>query len=451
VPWDSIDFKTAPAPYLTAVLRYAFEGNLEHDWVVKNNKVRDWYHAPGLQGPELAQDGEGICKNEKGREFVHGLTRERYSSLAELNYRASSGPAKFKDTKPVIQNWAVAMYNAPGGWVLGQVWNEMTVHQRDPHGRLPSPENITTKFPLGTVAVKLLFTEATPSQVPYLQDSPEWEANINRGKQYQGIAKLRLLQVDVAVRDRRAEADGSGWVFGTFEYRYHADPVKSALFDYPAMMVNGQDITLPWRQLEPIGLMWGNGLEAKDGSGSPQTVLANEEMRASQHLGCQGRLSGPVDNPSASCISCHAMAELRNSDPVGGQPGKPFEVIKHEGRFANDQCRFTDDLPFWFRKVPFRQTFSDHALSLDLSLQLQNGIVRFCQFNPDDCPKIEGRIAFDPQTMKLSDLRVCENQAPCSDGRQILRARLRRGAGNKAPCTNTGGGGSRGGGGEVTR
>src|SRR5437762_2072354 len=65
LPWKLIDYKTNPADYLMAVLQYCYEGNIEVDWVGQNNTVRKWYHAPWLHKDST-----------KGREFIHGMTRE---------------------------------------------------------------------------------------------------------------------------------------------------------------------------------------------------------------------------------------------------------------------------------------------------------------------------------------------------------------------------------------
>jgi hypothetical protein len=55
----SADFATW-REYMMAIREYCFEGNLEVDWRVENNKVRPWYHIPWQHyGPA-------------GREGIHG-------------------------------------------------------------------------------------------------------------------------------------------------------------------------------------------------------------------------------------------------------------------------------------------------------------------------------------------------------------------------------------------
>jgi len=80
------------------------------------------------------------------------------------------------------------------------------------------------KFPLGTCVFKILLTDAKNEEVSTMQGAPGLDAVIaeqpkkgqyKAGKRNDKATKLRLLQVDFAVRDDRAEI---GWVFGTFMY-----------------------------------------------------------------------------------------------------------------------------------------------------------------------------------------------------------------------------------------
>ena len=126
-PWRGFDFRTQYKEYLEAVLKYCLEGNVEVDWDISKNSVRDWYHAPWLHW------------GRNGREFVHGLTHERVALPEELARTQTS----------MFQNWAIGMYNEPGGYVVGRVWKDPNV-----------PDPTAAKFPDGTVALKLLFTQA---------------------------------------------------------------------------------------------------------------------------------------------------------------------------------------------------------------------------------------------------------------------------------------------------
>ena len=161
-PWKAFDFQTQPEQYIRAVLAYALDGNITVNWDVDQNTVRKWFHAPWLHS------------GNNGREFVRGMTHERTSQPGELHPSQTSS----------FQNWAVGMYNPMGGYILGKVWNA-------PAG----PDATKAKFPDGTVAIKLLFTTATVAQVPFLHDSLEWQADINRDPQ--NLATLRLLQKSI--------------------------------------------------------------------------------------------------------------------------------------------------------------------------------------------------------------------------------------------------------------
>ena len=205
-----------------------FEGNIagpsDQTWQIHKNTVRRWYHAPWMD----------VGRN--GREFVRGLTRERTSLPGELWDDPPSPPA---------QNWAVGFYNAPGGFVIGQMWKDPTK---------PDP-SAADAFPQGTVGAKLLFTAAQVRDIPYLRGSVEWLANIHSNINCRGdfpddtplcvreIQTVRLLQIDVAIRDDRAKETG-GWVYGTFVYDGFAAG------------------RTPWDRIVPVGLMWATILKS---------------------------------------------------------------------------------------------------------------------------------------------------------------------------------------------
>jgi|SRR5579862_9389379 len=308
-PWKSFNFKTQPAKYLQAVLNYCEEGNVAVDWQLEKNTVRNWYHAPWLH------------TSANGREYVHGLTGERSSKKHELAPTQTDSFA----------NWAVGFYNAPGGYVIGQVW-------KNPSAPNPSAAN----FPDGTVACKLLFTTATVEQVPYLKNDFEWQADVStKSGGPRSIQPVRLLQVDVAVRDSRANST-TGWVFGTFVYDGNATGAT------------------PWDRLEPVGLMWGNDPTVTEATKTETTKLTqtwiNPDMGPAQHLGRAGRLNGPVDNPKSSCLSCHSTAE---------SPANPDNYPTNN-----------DDAMNWFRNIKANEAFTSGRTSLGYSLQLALGIQR---------------------------------------------------------------------------
>ena len=344
-PWESIDFRQQPFDYMNTVLAYALEGNTEVDFEVQNNVVRTWYHTPWLHTE---------CN---GREFIRGLTRERVSRPRELHPLQSQ----------FVDNWAVGFYNAPGGHTIGQVWNTAT--------GVPDPSK--SEFPVGTVAFKLLFTTASVAMVPFLQGSLEWEANVYpnigsnpcgqppAGRQNQTV---RLLQIDVAIRDERASP--TGWAFGTFIYDASA---------------TGATV---WDRMVPVGLMWGNDPTVnidinREGAfqnpnlsesainlmliEDPQVTYTNQAMV--RNLGLGGRLNGPVDNPISSCSSCHGR---------GGFPSQA-QIPSGATRSTYSQADFQE----FFENVPSGAqqvtTPSGSFMRLDYSLQIATGLRNYCR------------------------------------------------------------------------
>jgi hypothetical protein len=331
-PWLQFDPVANPAAYMNAVLQYCLQGNVDVDWNLAQNTVRPWLHAPWMHW------------GNHGREPIHGMTYERVSQPGEL---ASTQTSQF-------QNWAVGMYNAPGGYSIGQVWTNPT-----------SPDATKSQFPANTVSIKLLFTQATVDQVPALQGAKEWQAYIYADLKHVNlgdprvVVTLHLLQVDIAVRDPRVNST-TGWVFGTF-------------------ISDGREPgTDPYARLKPVGLMWGNdptltptlynqGQRAKD------TWLNPDVAPIIQHYGWLNRLDGPVDNSKSSCLSCHSVAQWPAAagitPPAGTKEGSPVWMQ-------------------WFRNIAAATPFTTGSTSLDYSLQLASGIqnqaawLNACAANP---------------------------------------------------------------------
>lgn len=405
-PWKEFSFKEQqPDYYLRALIKYAFEGNLEVNWVVQKNKIRKWFNAPYMH-LDIVKPVTTTCSDSKpceddieekvAREFIHGMTMERTASLAELNY-APDVPIRDAPTDK-FQSWAISFYNERGASHIAKVWNEV-MH---PKSGIPDPQNFPKGFPDGTVAVKLLFTEAPPDKVSYLKGSIEWNADIGkevmtadgkkvkrageRGETEQNcigslekcFSTLRLLQVDLAIRDDRKgkEESPTGWVFATFTYDEAAPPyVPREDQDKPEIR--------PWLKLSPLGLMFGNDPLAQKGDKLTETTLYRN-ITIPQHYGCgedgydnrfNRRLNGPVDNPASSCISCHAQSETPRDLNIGSIP---YGCLRCDSKF---------NIAEWFRNINPRNpsaptlTISDNerqVVSLDFSLQLREGIRRYC-------------------------------------------------------------------------
>lgn len=326
-PWAAIDFRTAPEAYASSVYKYVLQGNVDVDWDVQRNSVRKWYQAPWMHA------------GDHGREFIRGLTRERTTPRPQGGQSGELGLAQ----TGCAQNWAVGFFNAPGGYTVGQVW-----------ANPDSPDPSKSTFPEGTVVAKLLFTGASISQVPYLAGAFQWDANIStiptgdldcRTQTPRSVQTVRLLQLDLAVRDGRANST-TGWVFATYA------------FD------GSRPGATPWEKMVLVGVMWGDDPTltptAYAAGQRSQETWRNPGITTPQHFGWLGRLNGPVDNPSSSCLSCHATAETpSNSKPI------PASSLPEA-----DKMR-------WFWNYPAGRAFDAGSTSTDYSLQIALGIQNF--------------------------------------------------------------------------
>jgi len=330
-PWHTISFRKEPERYLQALLAYALEGQDRMHWRLRANMVRRWYHVPWL-GPGAS-----------GREFIHGLTRARDFAPGELGVAQTE----------CRQNWALAFYNDIGGKTLRGIWGRGT---RDPNlGALPFSE--------GTVAVKLVFTEATETDDPKLEGAPTLEANIHAAAANGSCApaitpsgtpaprtprRLRLIQVDLAVREDRARYK-TGWVFGS--YRYDGT-------------MPGRD---PWAKLAPLGLMWGNDPELSDdaaaaGAKPRQSVV----FTAGQGFGRGGRMNGIVDERGSSCSSCHMAAQWPTIAPMTA----PAAWTEAKCWFRNLDARYAFGFPPNMNGGCTDPAALEEVRTLDFSLQL---------------------------------------------------------------------------------
>lgn len=146
-----IDFQSKWREYLLEARAYCFRdnvlgGDVEDDFDVAKRSPAAWFHMPWQHyGP-------------KGREGVHGLTKEAAVSPKQL--AATQTYAKG-------QTYAVAFYNDLGGYTIGQVW-----------GDKEHPDKSKAKFAVGTVVFKLLFTDVPVEEVPFLENPLYWTAYV---------------------------------------------------------------------------------------------------------------------------------------------------------------------------------------------------------------------------------------------------------------------------------
>ncbi len=357
------------AEYMQQILDYVRQGQdpqLENavGWQVKVGGNTRWFHMPWM-----AYDPN------TGREFVHGLTNERTAHISDFlgtDQVVDKGvhhlmlSAK-KELPKGFETWAFGAYNEWGGYAIGRTFPSNGTVQTAPQVSGPQPAGLP--FPEGTLVAKLLFTTASPKEVPYLEGSPTWQAyrHVEKNNQFycaREIQPVYLIQVDVAVVDSRSP---TRWVYGTFAYNGKLKG-KTA-----------------WERLEPVGVQWGNdpwSYPAVPKAGSlpiSQSVL-NTKIGTYQHFGCNNRLAGPVDNKLSSCMACHAngytppagVAQAPNTvPPIFGFPG---QCDTHSPDNAN-----------YFTNNQFPMAYSGgqypNLLNTDSSLQMWVALLQYGQFN----------------------------------------------------------------------
>lgn len=325
--------------YMMAVRDYCFEGNLPIDFRVEHNPVRKWYHIPWQHyGPN-------------GREGVHGLTKE--ASVQPQQLASTQGEPSASD---FYQTYAVGFFNDFAGYTIGRVWAD----HMNPDPSVTNAPSGGKGFPEGSVVFKLLFVDVPVDQVPFLVNPVQWEGYIQNGyyNAARTIRPVSLIQMDIAVRDNRAP---TGWVFGTFQYNGALHPLAS------------------WESLTPVGIMWGNDPDIKTDeytNKQPTVTKINPHLKETSinpdthqlpptHLGWNGRLNGPVDNPVSSCISCHMTAESPTLSPLNPS----FQ--------ANPPPMGSPEWMRWFGNVACAHPFDAEAKSTDYSLQLAISIENF--------------------------------------------------------------------------
>lgn len=355
-----MDFRKDWRAYMKAVHAYIMQGNIdapgyENDFFLEDNRVRRWFHVPWQHW------------GASGREGYHGLTQEGPISPGML---APSQTSK-------SHAYAVGFYNAQGGYAIGQVWPSAA------GPNLAYFEN-NKGFPDGTIVGKLLFTTLDEKEVPYLANPIEWDAYVYASDvpgqtpstpDQRMTAKVRLIQMDIMVRDSRLD-DVGGWVFGTFVYNGALNNANR------------------WDNLVPVGVMWGNDpdvrislynptpTETKTNPALKQTII-NEDRKQlpATHLGWGYRLNGPVDNPLSSCMSCHSTAQYPAISAI--MPFLNNPPVPVPANSTPQQPVMADDAWMrWFRNLPWGEAFdgNQNAVNLDFSLQLQKSIINWIDY-----------------------------------------------------------------------
>ncbi len=350
------DDKNKWLDWMNAIRDYCFDGMIDVDFVAQKNKVHDWYHVPWLHWGFTASEG------------FHGLVKE-----------ININPYQISPTQTKMgQVYALAFYNNFAGHVLHNMW-------KDPN----NPNSFATEgpdggFPVGTVIFKLLFTDLDSTQADFLQNPFEWDAFISPSyfdslRKDKIVHKVHLIQMDIMVRDSRADKYGTGWVFGTFCYN--------------GKLNNGKAMKDRVKNLVPVGIQFGTdpGYKTNWVNAYPVSkTMINDTLKETfinpssdlppQHLGWGGRLDGIVDLTTASCMSCHSVGEFPQISPV--VPAQCFigDTNSHGGINHLTQ---TDSPQFikYFQNLRCATAYDPkYATSTDFSLQVSMALDYFWQW-----------------------------------------------------------------------
>jgi len=150
-----------------------------------------------------------------------------------------------------------------------------------------------------------------------------------------------------------------------------------------------------WTNVAPVGSSWGND-PTYSGSGPVGEQVMNTAVNM-PHVGYQGRLNGPVDNPVSSCLSCHSTAEIPRAARMYPASGStPAQIA------------------LFFRNVPSDTPFDNDGkhTSTDYSLQVAGGISNFQAYH-----QVLAAKTVAAENKALTALHKAEQQSPRNGGK----------------------------------
>lgn len=272
-PWKNIDITTQAGKekFARDTLYFFFKGMADQNpradlnFMAEKNKFTNWCHMPWLQ------------VGESGREAIHGLTKERDIESSTMYPNIEKGA-----------NWGIGYYNAVGCKVMEKIWGSQTAPALKP--------NFTIPFEDGTMSAKILFS-TSPSK--YLDGSFTMNAHVTGpGETYRQIQKLRMIQIDIAVKDsavKGARSQADNWIMTTYYY----DPTYTWDFakEFPSPEVQGL------MHMRPIGIQYGF-------DDTTSTIFDGAKANSVDNVkyGTGKLLNGPGDNRKSSCMGCHGTA-----------------------------------------------------------------------------------------------------------------------------------------------
>lgn len=298
--------------------------NIENNLIAQNSATEksQWCHMPWLN------------VGEAGREAIHGLTKERDMEPTAIYPETLS--ASFKKTGG--SDWGIGFYNDIACASLNQVFGNYTgngIEKPDPKFFQSSSLDKSSGqlrnnlFPDGSASVKVLFTTA---DLVALKNSFTWTANTSLPKQTQrGLRPMRLVQIDVAIKDRKivgTSPDADHWLMLSY---YFDDNIKnnhlfanSTLKKDPRFIKTGLS---PFLKMRPIGVQFGfDPTTSRIFKGSITNTTTNEFHGIKPNL-----LNGPADNPTSSCLSCHGAAGTKTRMVPGVKDYAHYKNMRKNG------------------------------------------------------------------------------------------------------------------------
>lgn len=295
--------------------RYIFEGwfdadrtqgKIQYDNHFRSNSLRTWCHTPWLN------------VTEKGREAIHGLTKE----FPIRTTHVYTVPKSVEMTEDAV-TWGVGFFNEPMCDGYAEFFHEK-------NSLLPQVTEMKPEFigKDGSLGFKLLFnampdwenqmrgqwTSTTSDLKAY-----NWWAHVSHARQDDGktpkdeslrkLQNVALVQIDISLKDSRLKGTLpflKNWIMLT----YYFDP--SHKNEHLADM----NIPEALKYMRPAGLQF--GLDA--GQSHIFDGAINNHMTVRVPLGAalppeldrnNTRLNGPVDNINGSCLGCHAGSGIR--------------------------------------------------------------------------------------------------------------------------------------------
>lgn len=292
------------------------KGKLNSEIHFRENKQRTWCHTPWLN------------VTEKGREAIHGLTKE-FPIRTTSVYTVPEDIAKKEDAV----TWGVGFFNKPvcDGYVKFFDQEDMIRQMRENAPSFAGKD--------GNVSMKLLFN-AMPDWREHMKgqwtgennlEAYNWWAHVSHSRQddkttatnpdesQREIRNLAHVQMDIGLSDSRLKGTNpilKNWIMTT----YYFDP------SYTNPFLADMDIPQALKHMRPVGLQFGldagetHIFEGSHNNHRPGKALGGDGTELPY---TQTRLNGPVDNIEGSCLGCHAASGMRFNPAPMAENKKP--------------------------------------------------------------------------------------------------------------------------------